>query len=492
MPGFNDSHMHLLHFAKRAKKVELSGVRSLAELKDRFREALSRRERGDKGWLEGEGWNQDYFGDEKRFPNRLDLDEVSAEVPIMALRACGHVCVLNSAALEALGINGEKALSFGELVSLFPDGEPDGILKEGMLENVKAHIPAPSPESIKEMLAAAQERALEQGLTSVQSDDIYHMPGSDYRSLFRVMREMEEEGTLRIRISEQCLIEDPELLERFFAEGCREGRSGDKFRVGCIKLLADGSLGARTAALKKPYADDPSTEGLALFSQETLDRLVATAHKNNCPAAIHAIGDRALEMALDAIERAAGTTPDSPRHAIVHCQISGAGQLDRLAELKVQALVQPIFIDYDMNIVESRVGADLAGTSYAWRGMADRGVHISFGTDCPVEPLDTMPNIYAAVTRKNITGDRRAYLPEQKMTMEEAIRAYTAGSAYASGEEREKGTVAAGKLADFIVLDRDLFNLKDDGEILETKVLAAYINGVLEYKRQVEEIKVSG
>lgn len=483
LPGFNDSHLHLLHYTKGIKNVSLVGVKSLGELKLRMRGALARREPGDKSWLEGEGWNHDYFEDEKRFPNYRDLDEVSSEVPIIVMRACFHVGVLNSAAMKLLGINRETAPSLGSLVGLFEDGGPDGVLKESMLDRVKEQLSVLTPETLKSMLAVAQERALEQGITSVQSDDVHYMPNSDYSALFHLYREMERDGTLRVRISEQCLLEEPPLLEKFFAEGYNAGWGSDKFSVGCIKMLADGSLGARTAALRHPYADYPPTSGLTLFSQEELDALVMTAHKNGCPTAIHAIGDCALEMALNAIERAQMAVPLPVRHGIVHCQITDKAQLERLAELKVMALVQPIFIDYDMNIVGERVGAELAGTSYAWRTMVELGVHVSFGTDCPVEAFDTMPNIYTAVSRKNITGDRRAYLPEQAMTMEQAIRAYTAESAYATSEENKKGTISAGKFADFIILDRDLFSLESEEEILNTRVLETYVGGRLEYKR---------
>lgn len=484
LPGFNDSHMHLVHFAKSIANVSLVGTKSLAELKSRLKEALRNRKAGSAEWLVGEGWNHDYFEDEKRFPNYKDLDEVSDEVPIIVMRACFHVGTLNSAAMKILGINRESAPSYGELVGLFENGEPDGVLKESLLDKIKSEISPPSPETIKELLGAAQERALEQGITSVQSDDVHYMPNADYALLFRIFREMEETGTLRLRISEQCLLQEVPVLEGFFADGYHEGWGTDKYRVGCLKLLSDGSLGARTAALKEPYADDRSVSGLALFTQEELDALVMTAHRHGCPTAVHAIGNRALEMALDAVEKAQKSIPSPLRHGIVHCQITDERQLERLAELNAQVFAQPIFIDYDMNIVEQRVGPELAGTSYAWRSMADKGIHVSFGSDCPVESFNTMPNIYTAVTRRNITGDGRVYLPEQAMSMEQAIKSYTAEGAYATNEEGKKGTITVGKLADFIVLDKDLFNLPDEGEILRTKVLETYVGGKLEYSRE--------
>lgn len=483
IPGFNDSHMHLLHFAGYIKSVNLVGAKSISELQTRMKEALSGRKVGDIDWLKGEGWNHDYFEDEKRFPNHKDLDEISTEVPIIVLRACFHIGVLNSAAMRILGINKDTAPSFGDLVGRFENGEPDGVLKERMLDNIKTRLSTMTPEALTGLLETAQEYALAQGLTSVQSDDLHYLQNSNYELLFRTLKEMDEAGTLRIRISEQCLLEEPRLLEKFFSEGYHEGWGTDKYRVGCIKLLSDGSLGARTAALKEPYADDPSTSGLALFSQETLDKLVLTAHQHGCPTAIHAIGNRSLEMALDAIEKAQKAIPAPIRHGIVHCQITDEAQMKRLAKLDVLVLAQPIFIDYDMNIVAERVGDALAETSYAWRSMAELGIHVSFGTDCPVESFNTMPNIYSAVTRKNITGDHRTYLPEQKMSIEQAIRAYTIESAYTTNEEHKKGTIATGKLADFVVLDRDLFSLQDDEDILRTQVLETYVGGKCEYRR---------
>jgi predicted amidohydrolase YtcJ len=218
------------------------------------------------------------------------------------------------------------------------------------------------------------------------------------------------------------------------------------------------------------------------MSQEGLDELVLFAQKHNCPTAIHAIGDRAIELALNSIEKARKTGSDNLRHGIVHCQITDKAMLERFKELDVLAFIQPIFIDYDMNIVDARVGNDLTQTSYAWKTMVDGNVHASIGTDCPVEAFDTMPNIYSAVARKNLTGaEKRVFLPQEKLSMEETIHAYTVEGAYASGEEYLKGTITAGKLADFIVLDHDLFSLSSEEEILQTKVVATIFDGKLAY-----------
>lgn len=484
IPGLNDSHMHFIHYAKGLRSVNLVGTKSIDEIKGRMSDGISHREPGDLEWIEGEGWNHDYFEDEKRFPTKFDLDEISETIPMIVMRACFHVGTLNSIGLKLMGINKETASEFGDLIEVLPNGEPNGVIKERLLDDVKTKISTLNMEIMKEIIITAQEKAWEQGLTSVQSDDIGYTPNYDYDLLFKCFKELEEAGKLKIRISEQCLLMDKGRVQQFFAKGYHYGWGTEKARVACVKILSDGSLGARTAALRKPYKDERFVKGIEMFTQEDLNELVLTSHANNCPVAIHAIGDRAIEMALDAIENGQRMYPEKNlRDSIVHCQITDEGLLNRIKDLKVLTMVQPIFIDYDMNIVESRVGVEIAESSYAWKTMIDKGIHTSFGTDCPVETFNTMPNIYTAVTRKNVSGkEKKVFLQQEKMSMEEALRAYTIEGAYASGEEKIKGSITAGKVADFIVLDRDLFNLKDEEEILKAKVLETYFDGELVYK----------
>ncbi len=482
LPGFNDSHMHFVHYAKSMKSVNLVGTKSIGEIRERIKKGISERDPKDKSWLEGEGWNHDYFIDEKRFPNKNDLDDITGDVPVLIMRACFHIGVLNTAAMKLLDFNKETAKKYGDYVEYLPDGEPNGVIKENLLDTIKASISTMDLEALKTSLDAAQYKAFEQGLTSVQTDDVGYTQNNNYDVLFQSLRELDEEGKLKIRFGEQCLLQTPSDIQTFFDKGYRFGYGNDRYRVNCVKILADGSLGARTAAMREPYYDDPSTKGIETFTQDDLNEVVLLSHKNDCPVAIHGIGDKAIEMALDAIEYAKENAPGhNLRHGIVHCQITDDKLLDRFFELDVLAFIQPIFIDYDMNIVRERVG-DIAETSYAWQTMVDKGIHASFGTDCPVEAFNTMPNIYSAVARKNITGDdKKVYLPEQKMSMYDAIRAYTYEGAYASNEENIKGTITPGKLADFILLDKDLFNLNSEEEILETQVIATYIDGVKVY-----------
>lgn len=485
MPGFNDSHMHFLYYSRGLQNVDLTGVRSIEEIKERIKEKLNKREDNDNSWLEGEGWNQDYFAGEKRFPNKFDLDSVTGAVPALFVRACMHVGVLNSAALNRIGLNRKTAKKYGELIETLPDGEPNGVIKEDLLYIVKTQISNINQETLKNIIDEAQNFALAQGITSIQTDDIAYTTDRDYELLFQAFKELDEEERLKIRIGEQCMISDPALLKEFFEKGYNHGYGNNRYRVNCIKIFSDGSLGARTAALRALYNDAPGTKGIEIYTRDEINELVLISHMNNCPVAIHAIGDRGMEMSLNAIENAQKKHPShNLRHGIVHCQITDEELLNRMKKLNVITFIQPIFIDYDMKIVYDRVGNALAETSYAWKTMIDKGIHTSFGTDCPVEKFNTMPNIYTAVTRKNVIGEeKRVYLPNQKLSMDEALKAYTIEGAYASGEEHIKGSITVGKLADFILLDKDLYNLTSDEEILNTKVIETYVDGESVYKK---------
>jgi predicted amidohydrolase YtcJ len=482
VPAFNDSHLHFIYTSKMMSRVNLGGSDSIGEVVSRMHEGAKNHSGGAANWLIGEGWNQDYFIGEKRFPTKFDLDEISSEIPILITRVCSHVGVVNSAALRKIGLSKDSAVQHGDLVGLLPDGEPDGVVKEKFLVSMVAEISDISKDELKELILAAQKKLHEKGIVSVQSDDVPYVNNSDYRLLFDTFRELEDDGLLQMRLGEQANLGTAAAMEKFFSDGYGYGWGTDKVRITSTKHMLDGSLGARTAALRQPYADDPSTSGIVGVPPEELNELVKLSDDHGCPVAVHAIGDLAIELVLDAIEKVRSGGDYSVRHGIVHCQITDMPMLERIRDLKALTLIQPIFIDYDMNMAASRVGQELTATSYAWKTMIDMGVHASFGTDSPVEPFYPMRNIYCAVTQQNITGEgKRVFLPKQKVSMDEAIRAYTFESAYASGEEDIKGTIAAGKLADFVVLDHNLFDLESDEEILDTKVLATIFDGKAVY-----------
>ena len=484
MPGINDTHMHYMHYCKAKMGANLGPSSSIDDLVARMKDFFDNRYDKTSGlWVTGEGWNQDNFTDEKRFPNNRDLDAVTTEYPILVMRTCFHVGAMNSKAMELLGINKDTVGKYGEYAELWPDGTPNGVVKEIVLDDIKCNLPAPSLDQLLEKLIESQHDLFEYGITSVQSDDFKYFPDGGAYDMMARIRKASDRGELKLRIAEQALMYSLEEMETFFDENGWDDSFGNRsFKISCIKLLADGSLGARTAFMRQPYADDPTTKGLALFSQEDLDAMVWKAHENNMAAAIHAIGDGAIEMCLDAIEKARKGMPHlHPRHGIVHCQITDEKQLQRFKELNVIAYIQPVFIDYDMHIVFDRVGKTLGDTSYAWKTLIESGVKAPFGTDCPVENFDPFRGIYCAATGKDTQGRGPAW-PQQILSRQQALYGYTAAGAYSSFDETVKGKIQPGMYADFITVDTDLLTCADE-DILKATVTATYINGNCVFSR---------
>ena len=474
--GFNDSHMHLLGFGSTLRGARLEGhTDSLAGMIAYLKEYLKENPPREGQWLLGRGWNQDYFADGKKMPSRHDLDAVSRDVPMMLTRACGHCCVLNTKALEICGI-GPGTVSPGGGAVGFEDGAPDGRLYDNAIELAQRFLPAPGRNEIREMLRAACREVNRYGVTSVQTDDYKVFPGVSRQTVDEAYREMAADGSLTVRVTEQAQFTDKEELLRFIGEGNTAGTGDRMFRVGPVKLLGDGSLGSRTAYLSRPYADDPGTRGFPLYTQERLNEMVSVAHRRGMQLAVHAIGDACLDMVLDATARALKAHPRRDhRHGIVHCQITRPDQLRRIRELELHVYAQSIFLDYDNHIVEKRAGKALAETSYSWKTLADMGVSVSNGSDCPVEKPDVMAGVECAVTRASLDGTG-PYLPEEAFTVKEALDSFTLRGAEASFEERFKGRIAPGYAADFTVLGGNPFET-DPSRLHRIPVDGCYLGG---------------
>ncbi len=468
--GFNDSHMHLLSLGlalRRARLNEHTG--SLGELVSYFRD-FAKNGPNERGWLVGRGWNQDLFTDTRRMPDRYDLDQVSREYPVAAVRCCGHCAVVNSKAVELLGLTAETKLPGGGVIGV-ENGQPDGRLYEEAMGLVWAGMPEVSREDVKAMLRAACRRYSACGVTSCQSDD-YATP---WRLVNEAYRELIEAGELTVRVNEQCNFSDLASLSEFIGEGHVTGAGDEMLRVGPLKMVADGSLGSRTAFLSRPYADDPTTCGVAIFSQEQLDEMIGFAHAHGMQTAVHAIGDACLDRVLNAVEKAMKAHPrEDCRHGVVHCQITRRDQLERMALLKMHVYAQTIFLDYDSRIVHARTGA-LADTSYSWKTLMDMGLTVSNGTDCPVELPDALRGIQCAVTRAPLAGGE-AYLPGEAFTVREALDSYTSAGARASFEEGVKGRIEPGMLADFVVLDGNPFDTPPE-ELSRIPVIETWLGG---------------
>lgn len=478
VPGFNDSHMHLLNYGYALMQADLNFVESIDEINNRVSAYITKNQIEKGKWVRGRGWNHDYFAGEKRFPTRYDLDKISSEYPIVVTRTCGHAVTVNSKALEVLNINSTTPQVDGGHFDLDENGEPLGIFRENAVGLVYDAIPTPSLEEIKKMIINAIKDLNKYGITSVQTDDFQALPGNDYEVIIKAYLELKEEGNLNVRVYEQCLLPEIDNLKSFYAKGYKTGWGDDHFKIGPLKLLIDGSLGARTAALNEPYNDDPSTSGIITATQDELNELVSYAHNKDNQIAIHGIGDRGMYMSFEAIEKALVEKPRKDhRHGIVHAQITDEYLLNKFEELEAVAYIQPFFLDYDWKIVRDRVGELREKTSYNWKTMLDKGIHAACGSDAPVDFFNVLNGIYEAVTRKDTHGKPEGgWLIDQALTVDQALYGYTLEGAYTSFEEDTKGSIEAGKLADLIVLSQDIFSIPSD-EIKDVVVEMTIFDG---------------
>ena len=468
--GFNDSHMHLLNYGQALHMAPLwLHTSSLEEMIDCLRHT-----KADRGWIIGRGWNQDYFSDIQRMPNRADLDRVSSELPVCAIRACGHALVVNTQALVSLGITHDVVSPEG--------GEIDfeqGLFFDNAMDLVLNTIPAPDMQTLKNYIRTACAALNSRGITSCHSDDYCVFRQLPWQTINAAYEELEAAGELTVRVREQVNLTTVEDLLAFVHAPHSDT---EMFSMGPLKLLGDGALGARTALLSRPYADAPDTQGLSVFTAQQFNELIGCAHAHGMQTAIHCIGDACLDMVLDAIEKAQAANPrEDARHGIVHCQITRPDQLQRMALARLHIYAQSIFLDYDTHIVHERVGDELARTSYSWKTLMDLGATVSNGSDCPVEVPDVLAGIQCAVTRQDLRGCE-PYLPGEAFSVKEAVDSFTIAGAYASFEENIKGRIAPGHRADFTVLGANPFRV-DHGQIKDIPVLETWLNGTPVWKR---------
>ena len=478
VPGFNDSHCHALNTGNALACVILHGSTGMAEIIEKGREFLAANPLSEGGVLVGRGWNQDYFTDEHRLPTRYDLDKITTEFPVVYTRACGHMLVCNSKALEVAGITRDsQPLPGGELYR-FEDGEPNGQFSENAQRVIQNIIPVDTAESLSNKLNIAMAYAASLGITTVQTNDIG-------RDAWRLTNEAFEltyaNNPNAIRTYNQCTFSDPVTYQDFLDAGHVTGSGNDMFKYGPLKMFVDGSLGARTALMRNPYADDVSTCGVSTIPVPEFEAMVKMADDNNCQVAVHAIGDGAIEMVLNAYDKVIENGNNKNRHAVIHCQITDNEMLERFKASDVLAQVQPIFIHYDMNVVAERCGEELASTSYAFGDLYRMGVHTSYGTDSPVENLQPFENMYCAVTRKRLDG-ARTYREDQCVDIYDAVDQYTIGSAYVEFAENKKGRLMPGYFADFAVLDRNIFEVPAD-EIKDVKCVRTVVGGNTVFQR---------
>jgi predicted amidohydrolase YtcJ len=493
MPGFNDAHTHMAGAGQQHLTVDLTGSKSLAEMLNRIKAYVA-----DPGvaanpasWIKGGGWDHTLWPG-KTLPAKADLDAVTGKHPAVLERVDGHILVANSAALEAAGITATTKAPTGAAIDHDAAGEPTGILREdAAMDLVYKKVPPPSTEMRRLALQYSIDEALAHGVTSVQ--DL-----SEYED-FLVLEGMARQHALKLRMSEWMAFDTPvEVLKQRRAA---HDANDPLLRLGMLKGFMDGSLGSRTAAMEDPYADDPGNSGLLRYPDTAKLNAMATERSAaGFQLGFHAIGDRANEVALDAFQAAEQVAvapgqqpaPADPGAAIVthveaapaakelryrieHAQVVEAEDFDRFAKLGVIASMQPSHLLTDMNWAGARLGPERVALSYTWKSFLDHGVTLAFGTDYPVESISPFRGLYAAVTRMNEAGTQ-TYQAQEKVTIDEALYAYTQGSAFAEFREKEKGRLEPGFLADIVVLDRDVTKVSPQ-DLLRTKVLRTVVGG---------------
>jgi predicted amidohydrolase YtcJ len=500
MPGFNDAHTHIAEAGRQKLSVNLVGVRSLAEMQQRIRAYVATAQPG--AWILGGGWDHTLWPDNK-LPSRTDLDQVTASHPALLRRVDGHMSVANSAALAAANITAATPDPPGAKIDRpdrDPSGPPTGILREsGAFALVASKIPPPTMEQRRQALTVAIADIIANGVTTVQDN-------SEWED-FLAMEELEHTNKLPLRIGEWMDFNQPvEVLKQR-----RASHPSHDLRLHLTQLKGymDGSLGSRTAAMEEPYSDDPGNSGLPGYAQDKLSQMAAERAAAGFQLGFHAIGDRANSMALNTFgvadqvataapqpsehgpsqdpdahiltkpESGAPPPPAALRFRIEHAQVLLLSDFERFAKEGVIASMQPSHLLTDMKWATDRLGPERIKYAYAWKSFLNNNVVLAFGTDYPVELINPFRGLYAAITRQNEAGTQ-TFQPQEAISLNEAIYAYTQASAYGEFREKVKGRLEPGFLADLIVLDRDI-TATSPQELLHTKVLRTVVNGETVY-----------
>jgi len=493
MPGFNDAHTHMAAAGQQQLSIYLDGVKSLAEMQQRIRAYAAKARPG--VWLEGGGWDHTLWPGAK-LPTREDIDQVTAGHPCILSRVDGHMALANSVALAAANITADTPNPAGAKIDRDSSGNPTGILRETAATSlVFSKIPSPGPEIRTKALNLAINDALAHGVTSVQDN-------SEWED-FLALEELEDAHKLHLRFAEWLPFDKP--LEILKERRASHPTDDPLLHLTMLKGFMDGSLGSRTAAMDEPYSDDLNNSGLARYDQNKLTQMASERAAAGFQLGFHAIGDRANAIALNAFGAAdqvatlpsQPTNPNSPdapivtalpqpapspaalRFRVEHAQVLLPDDFARFASEGVIASMQPSHLLTDMKWATDRLGSDRVKYAYAWKSFLDHNVTLAFGTDYPVEAINPFRGLYSAITRQNEAGTQ-TFQPQEKISLNEAIYAYTQASAFAEFREHQKGRLEPNYLADLIVLDRDITKATPQ-QILHTKVLRTIMSGETVY-----------
>lgn len=472
-PGLTDSHLHLSMVADSFVNLDLTGVTTKREMLERIQEKTKELKPGE--WVLGGNWDENLFTDGS-IPTITELDYVSPANPLLLFRICRHAAVVNTKALERS--NYHPAITVPDGGTIVKDeltNQPTGLLLESASEIITRHVPNRTYDDWVIAMRKTIQFAIKQGLTSAHTNDPLYMGGLE--QTYQIYDQLLNKEKLGLRTN---LLINYDFLDEIRDAGMYAGFGNDTLQIGAIKLFADGAFGRRTALLSEPYADDTGNYGEAMFDEEGLTDIVKRARDLGFPVAVHTIGDQALENVLDVLDKFPNV---SYRDRIIHVQVLRQELIKRLAHSSRIADIQPRFLASDFPWVQDRLGNERMKLSYAWKSLMDAGVICAGGSDAPVEPVNPILGIHAAVTRKTPGDTHDGYTPEEKLTMTEAFRFFTEFGAYPTNEETKKGTISRGKLADMVVFSNHPFQMDDADELLETEVEMTIIDGEIKYQK---------
>ena len=479
IPGMADAHLHLYAYCQNLTFVDLSKVHNINEMINLMKEKVKNVKKGD--WVKGVNFDQSKWK-ENRFPTLEEMNSISKDNPVIIKRCCLHAVVANSRALEIAGIGKNYQAGSGGIVELDKNGMPNGILREQSTKVFDDILPDPLKdiEVQKKIMQDVLNDMSSKGITTIHT---YAAKIWQYNEDINIYKNFEKEGKLPLRVT-VCIDElfEPEILTKE-----KLNNPYRKVQLGAYKIFSDGSMGSRSAALKSPYSDDPENSGFMLFTQEELNNKILTGYEHGLQPAIHAIGDRALDMTLAAIEHTLKTTKEKGMtdeeqknrlpFRIIHVQMIDDDLLERMKKLPLVLDIQPIFLCTDLHWIEDRIGKERLKGSFALKTMEKAGLIQTGGSDCPVETYEPLKGIYAAVTRQDMEGyPTEGFLPEERLSVYEALCMYTKNVPYATGQESVLGTLEIGKFADLTVLEKNLFKI-DKKEIKDIKVEQTYVAG---------------
>lgn len=477
LPGFYDSHIHLLSYGYSLSMAYLDDCKSIDDVITTLKKYIEDNNIPPGTWVEGRGWNETDYP-EGRVPNRHDLDKVSTEHMISIGRSCSFMCITNTKALEELGFMEKLPEITAGTIGVDENGVPTGVFRAEAKEEVYSRLPKLGVEKIKKAIVLACEKYKTAGITTAETDDFELTRAGDFNDILQAYKELDEAGELPIRINLMLYLPEDEQQQEFYKYGFKPGDGSDFFRIGKFKLLTDGPLGIRGAAMLEPYSDDPATMGENVLTQEALNRKVKDAYDHGLMTVCDGMGDRGIYMALKAYEPIVMANPDKDlRFGIDHSQITTEGIIEEYARLHVTGGCEFVFVKSDIEIAEDRVGKHRASLSYNWKRFFDNGCVVSAGSDSPVEDFNPMLGIDGAVNRRDWDNlPEEGWFPEQCTTVEQAVSAFTTGAAYANYEEDIKGSIEVGKFADMVILSDDIFTVNKNS-IKDIVVEKTIING---------------